>query len=112
MDPFQFAYRPGRGIDDAINSISHLVSRHLEEPIAYARILFVDFSSAFNTLQPYMPIQKLKHMNVNYFILNWYSSFLTNRTQQVKVNNALTEPRPISTGVPQGCVSSPALFTL
>jgi len=65
LDPFQFAYRQGRGTDDAISSISHLVRKHLEDPRAYAHILFVDFSSAFNTIQPHMLIQKLKHMNVN-----------------------------------------------
>lgn len=108
LDHFQFAFRQGRGTDDAINSISHLVSKHLEDPKAYACILFVDFSSALNMLQPHMLIQKLKHMNVNSFIL----TFLINRTQQVRMNNALMEPRPISTGAPQGCVSSPVLFTL
>ncbi|XP_034005935.1 probable serine/threonine-protein kinase clkA [Trematomus bernacchii] len=32
--------------------------------------------------------------------------------KHVRVNNALSEPRTISTGAPQGCVSSPVFFTL
>ncbi|KAF7645306.1 hypothetical protein LDENG_00206710 [Lucifuga dentata] len=60
LDPLQFAYRQGRGTDDAINSIVHLVLKHLEDPRAYARMLFIDFSSAFNMIQPFILIQKLK----------------------------------------------------
>lgn len=51
-------------------------------------------------------------MDVNPFIIKWYFSFLTNRTQQVKVNKKISNPQDISTGAPQGCVSSPVLFTL
>ena len=51
LDPLQYSYRQ-RGTDDAINSIIHLIITHLEETKAHARLLFVDFSSAFNTLQP------------------------------------------------------------
>ena len=112
LDPYQFAYRQGRGTDDAINSITHFTVKHLECPKAYARILFIDFSSAFNTLQPHLLISKLKQMSVNPFLIKWYFSFLTNRSQQVRVNNTLSDRKSISTGAPQGCVSSPVLFTL
>ena len=88
------------------------MTKHLENPRAYARLLFVDFSSAFNTLQPHVLLNTLQLMNVNPFITKWYHSFLTNRTQQVRVNRTLSEPLTISTGAPQGCVSSPVLFTL
>ncbi|KAF7668512.1 hypothetical protein LDENG_00007020 [Lucifuga dentata] len=112
MDPLQFAYRQGWSTDDAIISVTHLISKHLEDPKAYARVLFADFSSAFNTLQPHLLIQKLNEMHVNTFIIKWFYSFLTNRSQQVKVNSSFSEVKYCSTGVPQGCVSSPILFTL
>ncbi|KAM6913330.1 syntaxin-1B [Lycodopsis pacificus] len=51
-------------------------------------------------------------MNVSPFTIRWYHSFLTNRTQQVRVNRTLSEPLTINTGAPQGCVGSPVLFTL
>jgi len=61
---------------------------------------------------PSLLISKMEQLSVNPAIIKWYSSFLTDRTQCVKVNNCLSEQRKISTGVPQGCVSSPILFTL
>ncbi len=50
LDPLQFAYRLNRSVDDAVNMGLHYVLQHLDRPGAYVRILFVDFSSAFNTI--------------------------------------------------------------
>ncbi len=47
-DPLQFAYQATRGVEDAILTLLHT---HLEKPKTHANILFVDFSSAFNTIQ-------------------------------------------------------------
>lgn len=41
LDPFQFAYKQGRGTDDAINSVTHLVTKHLEDPKAYGYCLSI-----------------------------------------------------------------------
>lgn len=112
LDPLQFAYRQGRGTVDAINNITYAIVKHLENPKAYARLLFVDFSSAFDTVKPHCLIKKLRQLGVNPLLLKWYYSFLTDRRQQVKVNHSISEVRRTSTGVPQGCVSSPILFTL
>lgn len=69
LDPWQFAYKQGRSTEDAVGGITHLVLKHLEDTKAYARLLFIDFSSAFNSLQPYLLLDKLKKMQVNPFII-------------------------------------------
>ncbi len=112
LDPLQYAYRQGRSTEDAIVSVTHLVSKHLEKPKAYARILFADFSSAFDTVCPNLLIQKLFSLQVNPWIVKWFYSLLINRTQQVNVNGTLSEAKSCSTGIPQGAVSSPPLFIL
>ena len=81
-------------------------------PNAYARLLFVDFSSAFNLIQPDILLRKLVELKFNPFLIRWYHSFLSNRPQQVKFNLALSDPAVCSTGAPQGCISSPFLFTI
>lgn len=50
LDPLQLTYRANRHVDDTINIGLHYIYQHLYTPRAYARILFVDFSSAFNTI--------------------------------------------------------------
>ena len=85
-------------------------------------MLFVDFSSAFNTIQPHLMVNKLNDMNVNPNLILWVLDFLTNRQQYVRVNNAnagkdnssaiMSGMRSTSTGAPQGSVISPVLFSL
>ena len=52
LDPHQFAYRANRSVDDAVALALHRILQHLEISGKYARVLFVDFSSAFNTIIP------------------------------------------------------------
>ena len=112
IDPHQFAYNRGRGTDDALTSTTHLILKHLENSSAYARLLFMDFSSAFNSMVPQTLLETLKQMEVNPYLIKWYGDFLIGRQQQVKVNSTLSDSLVISTGAPQGCVSSPLLFII
>nr|KAG5700341.1 hypothetical protein BaRGS_029593 [Batillaria attramentaria] len=73
FDPLQFAYRRGRSVEDAVITLLHDTVTHLEQPKSYARILYVDFSSAFNTIQPHLMVQKLDNMHVNPNIILWSS---------------------------------------
>lgn len=50
LDPFQTAYLPNRSMDNAISSTLSLALTHLEQKDTYVRMLFIDFSSAFNTI--------------------------------------------------------------
>ena len=81
-------------------------------PRAYCRVLFVDFSSAFNTIQPHILINKLVDLKMNHYVISWILEFLTNRTQYVKFDNHVSDCKVTNTGAPQGCVISPVLFTL
>ena len=90
LDPFQYAYRQGRGTDDAANILVQLILKYLDKPKAYARLLFIDFSLTFNLIQPHTLLSKLKQMNVNPYIIKWYHSFLTDIVQLVKVNQTLS----------------------
>ena len=50
LDPLQFAYRPNRSTDDAISIALHTALAHLDRRNTYVRMLFIDNSSAFNTI--------------------------------------------------------------
>ncbi|KAK3537244.1 hypothetical protein QTP70_004664 [Hemibagrus guttatus] len=112
LDPLQFAYRANRSVDDAVNMALHFILQHLDSPGSYARILFVDFSSAFNTIIPALLRDKLFQLNVPDSMCSWITDFLTDRRQFVRLGTHVSDLQHISTGSPQGCVLSPLLFSL
>ncbi len=112
LDPLQFAYRANRSVDDAVNMGLHFILQHLDRPGTYVRILFVDFSSAFNTIIPDTLQNKLTQLSVPTSVCQWITSFLTDRQQLVRLGKFSSSSRTISTGAPQGCVLSPLLFSL
>uniref|UniRef100_A0AAR2M507 Reverse transcriptase domain-containing protein n=1 Tax=Pygocentrus nattereri TaxID=42514 RepID=A0AAR2M507_PYGNA len=75
-------------------------------------MLFVDFSSAFNTVIPSKIITKLADLGISSLMCNWLLDFLTNRPQHVWLDNHCSSTITINTGVPQGCVMSPFLYSL
>ena len=112
MDTYQFAYRQNRGVEDAIISLLHDTYMHLESPNSFVRVLYIDFSSAFNTIQPHLMARKLVDLQVDPKLILWLVDFLVNRTQQVRYQHAISDSKAISTGAPQGTVLAPVLFTL
>ena len=65
LDPHQFAYRANRSVEDAVCLGLHHVLKHLDCPNTYARILFIDYSSALNTIIPHKLFNKVRLLNVN-----------------------------------------------
>ena len=65
LDPLQFAYRPNRSTDDAIAITLHIALSHLDKRNTYLRMLFIDYSSAFNTIAPSKLIIKLGAHGLN-----------------------------------------------
>uniref|UniRef100_A0A3B1IU70 Reverse transcriptase domain-containing protein n=1 Tax=Astyanax mexicanus TaxID=7994 RepID=A0A3B1IU70_ASTMX len=112
LDPLQFAYRPNRSTDDAITTTLHLSLTHLEKKDTYVRMLFIDFSSAFNTIIPQNLTRKLSSLGLNTPLCNWILDFLTGRPQSVRFGGSTSSTITLNTGAPQGSVLSPLLFTL
>ena len=52
LDPLPFAYQAGRGVDDAIITLLNMIVSHLEGTKSFVYLLFIDFTSAFNYIQP------------------------------------------------------------
>jgi hypothetical protein len=112
LDPFQFAYRARRGTDDACLSLLDLVAKHLQKPKTYVRILMIDFSSAFNCMEPLVLLRRLVNLRVNSNLILFVNSFLRDRPQRVRSSGLLSDELIVSTGAPQGCVLSPTLFSI
>lgn len=111
LDPLQYAYRPNRSTEDAIAHILHTVLSQLDKSkgkvLNYARLLFVDYSSAFNTILPSTLISKLRSLGLNEALCMWILNFLTERPQVVKAGRHTSTSLTLSTGAPPGLCSVP-----
>ncbi|XDV19455.1 hypothetical protein PO909_024925 [Leuciscus waleckii] len=65
LDSHQFAYRSNRSTEDAVSMALHSVLTHLDNKNTYARMLFVDFSSAFNTVIPTKRVSSFKFLGTH-----------------------------------------------
>ncbi|KAF7646965.1 hypothetical protein LDENG_00179550 [Lucifuga dentata] len=75
-------------------------------------MLFIDYSSAFNTIIPTKLISKLADLGLETSICSWIFDFLMGRPQVVRIGSHISSSLILNTGTPQGCVLSPLLYSL
>ena len=87
QDPLQFAYHPNRSTDDAISIALNTALSHVDKRNTYVRIIFIDYSSEFNTIVPSNLITKLRTLGLNTSLFNWILDFLMGSPHMVREGN-------------------------
>ena len=75
-------------------------------------VLLWNLSAAFDTLDCEGLCRKLALFGLKPRSLRWVNSFLTGRSQRVRIGSKVSSSRMVTTGVPQGGVLSPLIFVL
>ncbi len=110
--PLQLAYCPNRSTDDAISHVLHSSLTHIDNKNGnFVRLLFIDYSSAFNTIVPIKLADKLTDLGLNSSLCDLIQDFLTGRPQVVKVGQFTSNSITLNVGAPQGCVLLYSLYT-
>ena len=98
---------PCTNLLESTNDWSTALDNHL-----ITDVIYIDFRKAFDSVSHSKLIFKLSLYNIRGNLLKWITAFLTDRSQQVKISSALSDPIRIVSGVPQGSVLGPTLFLL
>ena len=112
LSPAQSGFRRG---DSTQYQVTRLVQdivthRHKKDHVG---IVFFDLAKAFDTVWHRGLLAKLETVFlIEGQMINWIASYLSSRSQVVRVSSVLSEPLLVTSGVPQGSILGPLLFLL
>ena len=77
----------------------------------YVGAVFHDISKAFDTVSHELLLSKLANLGLSPSATSWFRSYLSNRSQTTRVLDSYSSPGFPSSGVPQGSILGPTLFS-
>lgn len=107
----QFGFREGLSTENAIYSLTGEIYDALDKT-QNPLVVLLDLAKAFDTVDHSLLLHKLEMYGVRGNCLSLIKSYLTDRTQTVKIGQSISKERTIKYGVPQGTVLGPLLFII
>uniref|UniRef100_A0A8C6LTZ9 Reverse transcriptase domain-containing protein n=1 Tax=Nothobranchius furzeri TaxID=105023 RepID=A0A8C6LTZ9_NOTFU len=112
LDHFQSAFRPNHRTESAH---IHVLNDILTETDAgsFVRLLLLDLSAAFDTVDHNILLTRLESFaGVTGTALNWFHSYLSDRSFSIHIGDCSSPFVPLPWGVPQGSILGPLLFSI
>ena len=104
----QHGFRSNLSTETALLKITDEIYHNIDSK-KVSLLLLLDLSKAFDSVHHDILIHKCKKLGIDEF---WFQDYLCNRTQSVRINNAISSPKKITFGVPQGSILGPILFII
>ena len=75
-------------------------------------VVLLDMSKAFDSINHSILLDKLQDIGASTSALRWFTCYLSGRNQVVRINSTLSDALPLASGIPQGSILGPLLFTI
>lgn len=107
----QHGFVSNRNIETNLMEMTTLGHEAFEQK-AQLDVFYADIAKAFDSVNPSKLLSKIAKYRVSNAFLGWLHSYLSNRSQYVKVGSAKSNLYSVSSGVGQGTILGPILFIL
>ncbi|KAH7986064.1 hypothetical protein HPB49_026145 [Dermacentor silvarum] len=107
----QHVFRPNRSCETALATVAHYVSSNMDSGTP-TDLIQLDLTNAFDTLDHAILVTKAAQAGLQGTLLLWLARFVVGRSQRVHYHGSHSESYLALSGVPQGSVLGPTLFSL
>jgi hypothetical protein len=107
----QFEFRANKSTEDAVLLLTSKISYHLDKGRKCAGV-FLDLQKAFDSVSISVLLSRLHNVGIRGVPHSWFSDYLTDRSQKVRINKHVSNSASCSFGVPQGSILGPSLFII
>ena len=111
LPPKQSGFRAGYGCETALADVTDDIIRAWDEN-KITILTLLDFSKAFDMLNHHILLSILHFIGFSESARRLIQSFLSDRTQQVVLNEQCSNSLSVGLGVPQGSILGPLLYTV
>lgn len=107
----QYGFRPRSSTLSAVTDLVTKINTEIDQKNIVLGI-FIDLKKAFDTVSHSLLLAKLNDLGISGSAYKLLESYLTNRTQVVRIGTFTSNPHKIECGIPQGSILGPMLFLI